>query len=97
MKRTLVLIVADIVAQNKTKKFTSRELAEIIVKTEPEFCAKKIKKTKKKDKILVFQLMAEIGAQYPKMKAHNVTKTQKRPQKYYYKAPAVRKTATADK
>ena len=93
MRRTLIVIVSEIVTKNKTKRFTCRELAELIAKTERAFCAKKIKKTKKKNKELVFQLMSEIGAQSSKMKRLNVGKTRKRPQKYYYKEPVIRKAS----
>ncbi len=88
MKRTLIMIVADIVAKNKKKQYTAHELAELIVKTEREFVEKKIAKTRKTEKILVYQLMSEIGAQFPKMIGYNVAKSEDRPQRYFYKKNA---------
>lgn len=85
MKRTLNMIVADILIQRKEEKMTGRQLAELIVKTEHEFVAKKIKKTGKTEKVLVFQLMSEIGAQYPKIKQYSISKTHSRPCKYYFR------------
>ena len=93
MKRTLNTIVAEILTKRKPKQFTAHEIAEIIVKTEHEFCEKKIKRTGKTDKMLVFQLMSEIGAQYPKMKVDYIAKTDTRPTKYFYKKPAAKAKA----
>lgn len=84
MKRTLHVIVAEMLAKNKRKQFTAHEIADMIVKTEHEFVAKKIKRTLKSDKELVFQLMSEIGAQYPKLQRQNIAKTADRPCKYFY-------------
>jgi len=88
MKRTLNMIVGDIVAKNKGKKFSCHELAEMVVKTEPEFVKRKIEKTGKEDKVLVFQLMSEIGAQFPMMKPFFVVKTTTKPTRYFYKKTA---------
>ena len=85
MKRTLNMIVAEILTQRKGEKWTGRELAEFIVKNEHEFIAKKVKKTGKKEKVLVFQLMSEIGAQFPKIKQYSITKSRTRPCTYYYR------------
>ena len=91
MKKTLHDIVAEIVAKNKRKQFTAHEIADIIVKTEHEFVAKKTKRTMKTDKELVFQLMSEIGAQYPKLHRQNVSKTDDRPCKYFYQKQSAAK------
>ena len=88
MKRTLACIVCGLLEKNKRKQFTSHEIAEMIVKTEPDFVAKKTKRTQKTDKELVWQLMSEIGAQYLKMRRMNVVKTADRPAKYFYQKPA---------
>lgn len=85
MKKTLNMIVVDILTKNKKRIFTVHELADAIVKTEPEFCKRKMEKTGKTEKILLFQLMSEIGAQFPKMIAEDVARTETRPQKYFYK------------
>ena len=85
MKKTLNIIVAEILTQRKEEKMTSRQLAELIVKTEREFISRKIKKTGKTEKVLVFQLMSEIGAQYPKIKQYSISKTHSRPCKYYFR------------
>ncbi len=80
------MIVSELVAKNKRKQFTAHELADLIIKTEPEFCNKKMKKTICCTKeLLVPQFMSEIGAQYPKMQFYNVGKTTTKPQKYFYK------------
>ena len=94
MSKTLTEIVVEILKKKKGAKLTGHEIAEVIVKTEPEFIAKKVKRTQKTEKVLLFQLMSEIGAQYHKLSTLNVTKTEDRPAKYYYKAPA-RKEAKA--
>ena len=91
-KPTLTVIVADIL-KKKGKKLTARELADIIAETEHEFVANKTKKTGKTEKVLVFQLMSEIGAQYYKLQMLGVHKTEDRPAKYWYKAPAASKAA----
>ena len=78
------MIVADIVAGNKRRQFTAHEIAEIIMKKETDFCLRKIKRTGKTEKILLFQLMSEIGAQYPKMINYDVGQTETRPFKYFY-------------
>ena len=85
MKRTLIIIVAEILTKRKGERMTGRQLAELIVKTEREFVAKKIKKTGKTEKVLVFQLMSEIGAQYHAIKQYSIYKTRLRPCKYYYR------------
>ena len=85
MKKTLNMIVIDILTKNKKRMFTVHELANAIVKTEPEFCKRKMEKTGKTEKVLLFQLMSEIGAQFPKMVAEDVARTETRPQKYFYK------------
>ena len=90
MKRTLGVIVSEYLTRHKTKQLTSRQLAEMVVKTEHEFVAKKVKKTEKEDKALVFQLMSEISAQYPAFKKYHIGKTTERPYKYYYQKPAVK-------
>ena len=90
MRKTLGMIVADILTKNKRKKLTSHQLAEMIIKTEREYIARKIKKTEKEDKALFFQLMSEISAQYPAYKKYNIAKTTERPFKYYYQKPAAK-------
>ena len=87
-KRTLSCVVSEILKKRRTKQLTAHEIAQIIVDTEHEFVQKKIKKTKKTDKVLVFQLMSEIGAQYHALQQCNVHKTTSRPCKYFFKAPA---------
>ena len=89
--KTLTVIVAEIL-KKQGKKWTARELADFIVKTEHEFVANKTKKTGKTEKVLVFQLMSEIGAQYYKLQMLGVRKTEDRPARYWYKAPAAAKT-----
>ena len=84
MKRTLNMIVGDVVAANKRKQFTAHEIAEIIIKKEREFITRKIERTGKTEKVLLFQLMSEIGAQYPKMARYNVGHSSTRPFKYFY-------------
>jgi len=78
------MIVAEIVANNKRRQFTAHELAEVIMKTESEFCERKMKRTGKTEKVLLFQLMSEIGAQYPKMINFDVGQTSTRPFRYFY-------------
>jgi len=85
MKKTLNMIVVEILTKNKKRMYTVHELADVIVKTEPEFCKRKMEKTGKTEKILLFQLMSEIGAQFPKIIAEDVARTETRPQKYFYK------------
>ena len=87
-KKTLHGIVGEILKKNKKKQLTAHQLADLIVKTEPEFCAKKTKKTGKTEKVLTFQLMSEIGAQFYAIQQHDIARTDDRPAKYYYKAPA---------
>lgn len=88
MKRTLGVIVGDILEKHQGKKLSGHDIAEIIVKTEREFVAKKVKRTGKEDKVLVFQLMSEIGSQAPKMKRYCVNVTSTKPIKYFYKKTA---------
>ena len=96
MKRTLNTIIADILTQHNNDKFSAHDLAEIIVKTEHEFVNKKIKRTKKTGQVLVFQLMSEIGAQYPKLRINfPVARTKTRPVKYFYK-PKLQKAVKAE-
>jgi len=97
MRRTLACIVSDIVAKNKRKQFTARELAEIIVKTEHDFVIKKIERTLKTDKELVWQLMSEIGAQSLKFQRYNIGKNTQRPQKYFYQKAATDRVQEAIK
>ena len=84
-KKTLAMIVSQLLSRRRKQQFTARELAEMIVKTETEFVINKTRNTLKEDKELIFQLMAEIGCQYYKLRRMNVEKTETRPYKYYYK------------
>ena len=85
MKRTLGMVVEDFLAKNKKKQYTAHEIAEGVMKVETEFCAKKMQKTGKTEKVLLFQLMSEIAGQYPKMIAFNIGRTEFKPFKYFYK------------
>ena len=91
------MIVADVVAGDKRKQFTAHEIAAIIMEKEREFCTKKIERTGKTEKVLLFQLMSEIGAQYPKMVRYNVGQTATRPFKYFYKKPLTKTVQNAAK
>lgn len=85
MKKTLNKIVVDILKNNIGKSLTARELAEIIVEKEHEFCQNKMKNTTKKtEKELIRQLAAEIGAHYPQMEKYNISRTADRPRKLFY-------------
>ena len=87
MKKTLNSIVIEILKE--TGKFlTAREISEIIVEREPEFCNNKMKNTTKKTtNALVSQLIAEIGSHYPQMQKYNVSRTADRPKKLFFNNP----------
>ena len=98
MRKTLSVIAADILSKKKGQKLTGHQLAEVIMKTESDFINRKIKKTGKTEKFLLFQLMSEIGAQYYSLSKNGVAKTSTRPTKYYYKGKAAaRKTSKTGK
>ena len=82
------MVVEDFLAKNKRKQYTAHEIAEGIMKVETEFCARKMQKTGKTEKILLFQLMSEIAGQYPKLLAFNIGRTEFKPFKYFYKVRA---------
>ena len=84
MKKTLNSIVVDILKETG-KSLTAREISEIIIKKEPEFCENKKKNTTKKtNESLISQLIAEIGSHYPQIQKYNILRTADRPKKLFF-------------
>ncbi len=87
MKKTLSDIVVEILHQTG-KSLTAREISEIIINKEPEYCNNKMKNTSKKNtESLISQLIAEIGSKYPQLQKCNVSRTADRPKKLFYNSP----------
>lgn len=87
MKKTLNSIVIEILKETG-KSLTAREISEIIVEKEPEFCNNKMAHTTKKTTdALISQLIAEIGSYYPQMQKFNISRTADRPKKLFFNAP----------
>lgn len=87
MKKTLNSIVIEILKETG-KSLTAREISEIIVEKEPEFCNNKMANTTKKTTdALISQLIAEIGSHYPQMQKFNISRTADRPKKLFFNAP----------
>lgn len=87
MKKTLNSIVIDILKETG-KSLTAREISEIIIKKEPEFCDNKMTNTTKKtQEALISQLIAEIGSHYPQMQKYNISRTADRPKKLFFNKP----------
>ena len=85
MKKTLNSIVIEILKNNIGKYLTAREISELIITNEPDFCKLKMQNTTKKtEEALISQLIAEIGSQYPQMQKHNISRTADRPKKLFY-------------
>lgn len=84
MKKSLNQIVVDILKETG-KSLTAREISEIIIQKEPEFCdIKKKNTTKKTTESLITQLVAEIGSRYPQIQQYNILRTADRPKKLFY-------------
>lgn len=84
MKKNLNSIVVEILKETG-KSLTAREIAEIIIKEEPEFCANKKKNTTKKTtESLIRQLIAEIGGHYPQIQKYDILRTADRPKKLFF-------------
>ena len=92
MSFNLVKIVVDYLQANSGQKFTAREIALWILKTYPDECSDKQKRSTAtvklldNDAALLQQFVAEIGAQRPRMQKRypEVKITEGRPRKYYF-------------
>ena len=86
MKQNLNQIVISLLKNSKEKFLTAREIAEMIVEKEKNFCDAKIKRTTLKTKEeAIAQLRAEIGSCYAKTTLKQyVSRTADKPKKYYY-------------
>lgn len=78
--------VISLLSESSGKQFRARELAEWMVETYPDACAKKAQKSGFTDAQLLNQLVAEIGASSPAwMKKHTELKaTAERPRQFYW-------------
>lgn len=86
MKQNLNQIVISLLKNSKEKFLTAREIAEMIVEKEKNFCDAKIKRTTLKTKEeAIAPLRAEIGSCYAKTTLKQyVSRTADKPKKYYY-------------
>lgn len=82
----------DILKEEYEKKFTAREVAELIFERFPEECKSKQERSQAtkvpldNDKALIQQIVAEIGSQRPSLqkKFPSLKTTEERPRRYYF-------------
>lgn len=85
MEQSLNRMVAELLSSNPDKYLTAREIAEWIFENKKDYCANKMKRTSKKtEKTLLSQIIAEIPTCHQNLEKLNVFRTADRPQKYYY-------------
>jgi len=92
MALNLVNTAAEYLRQNAEKKYTTREIAKWILRTYPDECRQKQRRSTakvnplKNKKDLLQQIAAEIGAQRPGMQKRypGIKTTEGRPRKYYF-------------
>ena len=85
MAQSLYEMVAELLRSNPKKYLTAREIAEWIIENKKDYCTNKMNKTSKKtEKALLTQIMAEIPSWPQRLAKLNVYRTADRPQKYYY-------------
>jgi len=94
MSLNLNKTVAEFLRNNPEQKFTAREIANWIFDTYPEECRMKQNRSAAiinpldSDTALLQQIVAEIGAQRPRLQKNNpeIKTTEGRPRKYYFTA-----------
>lgn len=94
MSLNLNKTVAEFLKNNPEQKFTAREIANWIFETYPEECRMKQNRSAAiinpldSDTALLQQIVAEIGAQRPRLQKNNpeIKTTEGRPRKYYFTA-----------
>ena len=92
MALNLANTVVEFLQQNPEQKFTAREIANWIVKTYPDECRQKQKRSTAtvnpldNETALLQQIVAEIGAQRPRIQKRysEVKTTEGRPRKFYF-------------
>ena len=92
MALNLASTVADFLQQNAGQKFTAKEIADWIFQTYPDACREKQQRSKAtvmpldSDEALLKQIVAEIGAQRPRLQKRylHIKTTEGRPRKFYY-------------
>lgn len=85
MVQSLYEMVAELLRSNPKKYLTAREIAEWIIDNKKDYCTNKMNKTSKKtEKALLTQIIAEIPSWPQRLAKLNVYRTADRPQKYYF-------------